>query len=151
MPRLDARSAPLYRRRLESITAESKPRFGSLKPDEMMAHLRRTFEMSLGEFDPPTIPMNPLMRFFVRWAFFDGPMPFPKGKVKAPESFTPVPEHDLETEREQLLTYMDRFIEAAEKEPNRKTKNAIFGPMPLSWWAKIGAKHMDHHLQQFGV
>jgi oxepin-CoA hydrolase/3-oxo-5,6-dehydrosuberyl-CoA semialdehyde dehydrogenase len=78
-------------------------------------------------------------------------MPWPKGKIKAPEAFCPPPEGDFDTERNKLLEAIREFIATAEREPRRKTLHPMFGRQTLKYWSLMHGKHFEHHFQQFGV
>ncbi len=146
---LTAETFPIFSNRIRAIRPDSVRQWGRLRPDEMLAHLNRAVEMSLGEVEVKD-ESNFLTRTVLRWLIFHV-LPWPKGKVKAPAVFLPKPEGTLEEERERLLASMVRFIENLEQSPERRTVNPFLGPTPLIYWTRIHGKHTDHHLRQFGV
>lgn len=141
-------SAHHYFERLRKVHHDRPPLWGTMQPPAMMAHLRRSIELSLGEY-PVENQSNFITRSaLLRWIAF-GPIPFPKG-ARAPVYFHPSTLEDFESERSSLLAALERFLDAHEKDPDRREVSQIFGPMPLRYWSRIHGKHMDHHLRQFG-
>ena len=60
-------------------------------------------------------------------------------------------EGDIEEEKATLIAAMDRFVEAADKDPAAKALSPEFGWMRLDFWRKVHGIHTEHHLRQFGV
>jgi hypothetical protein len=135
--------------RINAVKADSSRQFGSLDATAMLCHLRRGVEISLGEVHLPDTG-NFFTRTIGRFLVFYV-VPWPKGKIKAPPAFTPVPENNFEAERELLRQAIDRFIKVAEREPEKVVSHPVFGPMTMTYWCRVHGKHFDHHLKQFGV
>ena len=55
----------------------------------------------------------------------------------------------FEAERTQCLTLVDRFT--ARTMEDRDWAPAVFGPISGREWSCLHARHLDHHLQQFGA
>ncbi|MCC5877063.1 MAG: hypothetical protein JJU11_12660, partial [Candidatus Sumerlaeia bacterium] len=127
---LNRESLPLFRERFTSIAADARPQFGTLSPAAMFAHLRVFLEISLGERtddkDISTIITRSPLFFFLVMDI----MPWPKGKIKAPDELTPPPSGDVETERQAMLDAMERFVAALESDPNKKATSPLAGPRP---------------------
>jgi hypothetical protein len=145
---LDRSTAGIFEQRLRTVTAESRRRWGALEPPGMLTHLRLVFEGSLGRFkmeDKSNFVSRTVIRFLVLYV-----LPWPKGKIRVPESFTPKPEGGVDEERGRMLAVMREFVEAAACEPARRARHPIFGNVTLRTWSRIHALHLDHHLRQFG-
>jgi hypothetical protein len=56
-------------------------------------------------------------------------------------------EKDFETEKQKLLAIVNNFSEAAIVNET----HTFFGKLTKEQWSKGTWKHLDHHLQQFGV
>lgn len=141
---------PAFKRRIECIRADSKRQFGVMSPPEMLAHLSRSIEVSLGEIevsDGSTF----FSRHMVRRIAFQTPLPWPKGKIKAPDSLFHKEATDVDAERERLVAAIERFLKAAEREPQRKTLHPFFGAFTLRYWQRAHGKHFNHHFEQFGA
>lgn len=138
-----------WKERLGKIQPDTPRRFGKLEPAEMLRHLRRTLEPVLGEYTPEDCS-NMLTRNSLFHSLFIH-MPWPKGKVKAPDWLTPAAEGDLQAERAALFEAMEKFCTLVEKDPSEKISNPLLGMVALDYTAKLQGKHLDHHCQQFGV
>jgi len=113
------------------------------------SHLCRSVEVSLGAVEVKD-QSNFLSRTVLKWLVFQV-LPWPKGKIKAPSDSFVEDVGNTEQERQALLDALGRFVETAEREPERKATFFIFGPVPLRYWRRIHGKHLDHHLRQFGA
>lgn len=138
----------LYARRFERVTGDCQRHWGVLTPCAMLAHLRAAVEVSLG--DLPVVDKSTLFGRTLGCALVFRVLPWPKGKIKAPEVFFPQ-SSDIEQEREKLNAAMLRFFASAEREPDRIGVHPIFGPLSLRYWQRVHGKHFDHHLTQFGA
>ncbi len=149
-PFLTRQTMPKFRERLEHIAPLSHRQWGELEPPAMLAHLRRTIEISLGEIEDIKDESTVFSRTVIWWFAFHLMTDWPKGKLKAPDYFFIDTEDTIEQERARLLETMDRFIEASESTPDRKTLSPLLGMKTLRAWRRIHGIHMDHHLRQFG-
>ena len=150
---LNPQTCGAYAERLGRISEQTPRRFGKMSAAELMAHLRRTFEISMGEQEAPFVGNWLTRTRLMKWFVIDSPMPWPKGRIKAPKSFSPEPEGDLEAERQRALEAMERFVErAATAGPDAMGgQSPLLGRMPWRRWSKLHARHVEHHCQQFGV
>lgn len=149
--RLDRASLEDFRRRLETIDPAAEPRFGTLRPHQMFAHLAYLIELSLGEREAEHDVSTAITRSRLFWIVVVDWMPWPKGKLKAPQEFTPEPSGSFEEERGRLLAAMERFVAALESTPRRVARSPLTGPLPLTDWSRLHGKHLCHHLAQFGA
>lgn len=152
MPIIDLRrdTQPHFAERLQALTPETERRWGSLTPIGLLAHLRRSIEVSLGEVaveDQSTL----LSRTLVRWLAIHLMRSWPRGKIKVPEVFIPAPEEDFEKERAHLLDAIERFVEAQAADPARRTRHPVLGEFTLQGWGHVHGRHFRHHFEQFGV
>jgi hydroxymethylglutaryl-CoA reductase len=148
--RLTPDTLPRMKARLQMLQDQTRPLWGLRKPAEMIAHLRRNVEVALGEVevkDGSTL----LSRTVLRWYVFNSGIPWAKGKIHAPKVMSPPPDRDFEEERERLFATMERFVDAAAKEPQRRTVHPFFGPVKLPYWSRMLGMHIEYHLTQFGV
>lgn len=135
--------------RIKALKPEATARWGRMTPAEMLAHLRRMLEISLGEVavaDASTL----LTRTVGRWLTING-RDFPKGKMKAPPEAVPTDVADFETEVKRLQEAMERFMSARDNAPDLLEPHPHLGMMKMVQWSKFHGKHMDHHFSQFGV
>lgn len=133
--------------RLRTLDPDDTAKWGKLTPAGMLCHLRTTLEISLGKHEFPDTS-NVFTRTALKWIVFH--MPWPKGKVKAPDNFTPQPDEDVRGERERLLVCIEEFLNLLESSPDQRTLHPAFGSLKLAQWARLHGLHFNHHLTQFG-
>jgi hypothetical protein len=113
--------------------------------DQMLWHVNQFLEASLGDVKLKAEKLKlpaPLMRFFLVY------MPWPKGAPTHPQARAQA-EHDFEAERARCLALIDRFV----KKPvdSEWPADASFGKVSGKFATQLHAKHLDHHLRQFGA
>ncbi len=138
-----------YEARLGALRPDSARRWGSLTPIGLLAHLSRTFELTLEEV-PATDQSIPVLRVALCFLAYRV-LPWPKGKIRVPEYFMGEAGADFEAERAKVWAAAERYFEALEREPARRTLHPLFGPMTLRYWRRVHGLHWDHHLRQFGL
>ena len=133
------------RSRVESLRPDVTPRWGRMSVDQMLWHVNQTMEQCVGRYSPPEskkpLPA-PLLKFIVL------NMPWPKNAPTNP-GFVAQTRHDFAAERARCLTLIDEIAKrdlAAAWPVNRD-----FGRMSGKDWSRLQAKHLDHHLRQFGA
>jgi Protein of unknown function (DUF1569) len=131
--------------RLDALTPTATPRWGSMTASRMLAHMSDAMRMSLGELQvkPRPIPVVPAP--LVKWLMLNV-IPFPKDAPTAPEIIARAPE-EFEAERRSARALVERISRTETLAP----AHPLFGRMSRTDWGKLGYKHFDHHLRQFGV
>lgn len=147
---LTAQTAPVFEARILRLRPEAAPRFGSMTPHRMIAHLDATFRISLG-----SVPCEDLSNVFLRtpvmrWLAINV-LPLPRGVMKAPASMVPEPSGSFEESRGALLEQVGVFLRAAKADPGRRTPDPWLGRITLRDWSTVHGVHLDHHLMQFAV
>lgn len=148
--RLERGTFESFKQRLLAIRPDTRPQWGRLTPAGVMAHLRYTLEVSLGEVNARDTS-NFLMRTLGRILAFHVFTRWPGGVFKSPPEWTPEPDSDFEAERDKTLAAMERFVNEAGQNPTRKTISPLLGPITLDYWQRVHGIHMAHHFRQFGV
>ena len=131
--------------RLRALQPASKPQWGKMSVDQMLWHVNQGLALSLGQISaaPGKTPLpKPIMRFLVV------NLPWPKSAptlpvLKAEETY------DFEKERTRCLRLLDAFVRKDLYEP--WPNDPIFGKVDGRFKSRLQAKHIDHHLKQFGV
>lgn len=131
--------------RLRALEPAASRQWGTMTSDQMLWHVNQflTFAMEGSASKPAMNPvLLPLMRFFRLY------FPWTKGaptdpKARARESF------DFALERDRCLALIDRFVSwplegAWPVDPS-------FGRMTGRQQSRLQARHLDHHLRQFGA
>ena len=133
--------------RMQSLSASSTARWGSMDVVAMLKHLRLSALMTVGDLPVESkskrafqvFPLKHLILYVV---------PFPKGAPTADE-LKPSDAASFEEERAAVLELIDRIV----KGPSEGTGPAhpLFGPLTWREWGVVTYKHTDHHLKQFGA
>ena len=133
-------------KRLAALPPDSPRKWGTMSVDQMLWHLNRTLQLHLGEITGPrkrtSLPRS-VMKFLVL------NLPWPKGAPTLAALVAKEQQYDFAQERQRCLELLDRF--AQRRLDEEWPENPIFGKVSgihLSW---LQAKHLDHHLRQFGV
>jgi hypothetical protein len=136
--------------RIEQLNPESKATWGKMNVSQMLAHCSVTYEM-IYEPEKHKAP-NALAKFFLK--LFVKPKvvsenPYPKSSPTAP-AFIIKDNKDFENEKERLIG----FIIKTQKEGAQAFEgraSVSFGNLNSNEWNNMFYKHLDHHLNQFGV
>lgn len=145
---LDAATRARYVARIRALSPDARPRFGTLTADRMVVHLLDGLKIAFGESRPAPL-RTPLRNALGRWLVIHAPIPWPKGRIKAPPGFfATAPSARFEEDRETLARYVGRF---AEPEGIDWGESPFLGRLSAPDWATLNARHLDHHLSQFGA
>ena len=134
-------------RRMQSLSASSTRRWGSLDVVGMLQHLRLSARMTLGELPVPSANKRVFQVFPLKHLILYV-LPFPKGAPTAPE-LKPINVASLEEEREGLLELLDRIGMGPQEGVG--PAHPLFGPLTWREWGVATYKHADHHLRQFSA
>lgn len=141
----DASTRQAIDRRLRALRSDTTPRWGKMSADQMLWHVNRVLDVGLGQYQlPPRRPPLPkgLMKFMVLR------LPWVKNAPTHP-NFVATERHDFEAERLRCLRLVD--ILAGRPLDGIWLDHPIFGPMSGREVSALQAKHLDHHLKQFGA
>ncbi len=135
--------------RLQALTPSSRAEWGKMGVAQMLAHRNVAYEMLYEDKHPrPKATIRLLLRLFLKQKVV-GPAPYPRSSPTAPQ-FKIADARDFSAERDRLVAYMRRMF--AEGRPRFEGReSASFGPLTSGEWNVMFAKHLDHHLRQFGV
>ena len=136
--------------RLEKLTPDTPAKWGSMKVNQMLAHMNDAHKIALGM--KPAIDKSNFYTNKIMFPVAVYILPFwPKGEKTAPE-LDQVQEgtkaKDFYTELEFLYKMMD-ILE--EREASKFHPHPMFGKLTKEQWSDLLYKHFDHHLRQFGV
>lgn len=147
MPTLfDPAAAAGIRKRLDRLTPDRTPRWGTMSAGRMVAHVADQLRMALGELPcrPKRTPFkNPLLKRLIIYL-----LPWPRGVPTAPELLT-TPAGDWDADTAALRTLIDRFAAKGAAAPF--PEHPAFGRLNGRMWGVLAWRHLDHHLRQFGV
>lgn len=148
MPRLhDAATRTSILARIAKLSPGSARLWGKMSPDQMLWHCAEAIDVALGHkpYEPMKGPPLPaaLMRMLILH------MPWPKGKLDTAPQFVARQTYDFESEKARLVRLLD---ELAAKPPSAPSApHPLLGNADMEFQTRLHAKHLHHHLTQFGV
>lgn len=136
--------------RLTALTPDSRRRWGTLTPHEMLCHLGDATDMVLGvrpRKRPIRLRRRPVMKLFWLWL----PVPWPHG-VSTNSMHDPRREGTRPSDFARDLARAIRGIQglavaAGDLEPG----HGMFGVMSRRDWQRWVYRHTNYHLRQFGL
>jgi hypothetical protein len=141
----DKQTREVLRSRVETLQPNATHRWGKMTVDQMLRHLNIALGVSLGQTTVPPLKMpmpGPLFRFFAV------NFPWPKGAPTHPD-FCVGDRCDFGSEKARCLTLLDEF--ARKPMESAWPESPIFGRVTGKFNSRLQAKHVDHHLRQFGA
>jgi hypothetical protein len=131
--------------RIRKLAPESRAQWGKMNVAQMLAHLQMPIGVALGDHKLPNSLFGKLLGRFFRHKLYDD-KPYKHGLPTAP-SFKMTTQKNFEEEKNRAIEMVSRFSD----QNIINTRHPFFGKMTREQWGKANWKHLDHHLQQFGV
>ena len=131
--------------RLNALRPDTRGRWGKMSVDQMLWHVGEAMEFSLS--DPPHAPgMLKFLQPALKWVVIT--LPWMKGAPTRPD-WVARSNHDFEAQRRRVLALID--IIAARSLDTPWPESPTLGRMTGREVSRLHAKHLTHHLDQFGV
>lgn len=135
--------------RINNINSSTKPLWGKMNAAQMLAHCSVTYELVYSDkHKKPNAFMRLLLSAFVKKSVV-GEKAYKKNLRTAP-SFLISAEKEFENEKKRLIEYIIKTQELGENYFEGKESHS-FGVLTVEEWNNMFYKHLDHHLNQFGV
>ena len=138
-------------RRLLTVRADSRRRWGRMTAHQMICHLADAFRGCMGEKE-----VRPIAHLFnrtvVKWLALYVPIRWMRGIPTRPEMDQlrgGTPPAEFAADVAALAALLDRITDR--DHPCAWQQHPLFGPMREWEWLRWGYLHMDHHLRQFGA
>lgn len=149
MPNLfapDDRAALLAR--LDALQPASQRHWGTMTPAQALAHCAVPLEGATGARPMRQKLPGWLLAWLVKGRVL-GAEPF---RINAPTDpdFVVKEDRDLEAERARLKALVARFADRGPAQA-ATVEHSFFGRLTGEEWGVLMAKHLDHHLRQFGA
>ncbi|MEO8219013.1 MAG: DUF1569 domain-containing protein [Acidobacteriota bacterium] len=135
-------------KRLDALDAASVRQWGKMTPAQMVTHCGRAMETATGDRPMKQAFIGKLLMPFIRKSVL-GEKPFGKNSPTDP-TFIVSDEREFSVERQKLIELINRFVECGPEAAAMQT-HSFFGKLSGAEWGSMMYKHLDHHLQQFGV
>ena len=147
----DAEVRRSLKERLNALRPDSRRRWGTLTPHELLCHLGDATEM-VTRVRPRKVPVRqrnrPLVKLLTLWSavpwphgISTNPMHDPRAEGTRPSEFS----KDLA----RLLAGIDALAVATEG--SLEPAHGFFGTMSTRDWQRWAYRHSDYHLRQFGL
>lgn len=141
----DSQTRASIEQRVRRLTPDARAAWGKMSVDQMLWHVNQAIGLSLGTVKVG--PGNPPMpKWLLRFIVIN--LPWPKGGPTHPD-FVAKKQYDFQTEQKRLLE-MIALVNARPIDSEWPTHPA-FGNMSGTQVSTLMAKHINHHLTQFGV
>lgn len=134
--------------RLEKIQPDTPRLWGKMSPAQMFAHCSAVLETALGDTKAKRTILGFILGPLIKKVIV-GDQPFKHNSPTNP-SFIIKDDKDFAKEKAKLLSLIKRFNKASDAELEANT-HAFLGKLTAQEWRNGQSKHLEHHLQQFGV
>lgn len=134
--------------RLHAVRPDSPRQWGKMSPAQMLSHCAQALETGTGDRPMKQKLIGKILMPFFRSRIL-GERPFQRSSPTDP-TFVAPDTCDFDVQRTRLLGLIDRFVAAGPAAAGKYT-HAFFGKMTGEEWGELTYKHLDHHLQQFGL
>lgn len=143
-------SAENYITRIERLKPTTQPGWGIMNVAQMLAHCSVPYDMVYGvtKVDKAGWLKRTMLKLFVK-RFVVGPKPYAKN-TRTPENFLIADERNFEKERDYLIENIKKTQEKGEAFFKGR-ESPTLGLLTTEEWSVMFSKHLEHHLEQFGV
>ena len=132
--------------RINRLNAESQRKWGKMDVSQMLAHIQMPIMIAFGTHKPKGSFLLRTIGPLFKSKLWDN-KPWKQGLPTDPTFIMTGSARDFEKEKQIVLDMIQRF-----KEENIANEpHPVFGKLSKENWSKATWKHLDHHLQQFGV
>jgi Protein of unknown function (DUF1569) len=133
--------------RLYRLEPDARPRWGKMNVAQMLAHCQAPFEVYFGKMKlKQGLAGLVFGRMAKKQLLSDKPW---RHNLPTAKVFLVADNRNFDVEREKLVNLINRF--ASEGFIITTVTHPFFGKLSAQEWALLAYKHLDHHLQQFGV
>ncbi|KQS35870.1 DUF1569 domain-containing protein [Pedobacter sp. Leaf194] len=135
--------------RINKLNPSTPQQWGKMNVSQMLAHCSVSYEMVYENKHPkPNALMKLMLKAFVKNVVVSE-KPYKRNSHTAP-SFIITDEKEFEKEKNRLILYLQQTQELGESHFDGK-ESLSFGKLTKGEWNNMFYKHLDHHLNQFGV
>lgn len=134
--------------RINQLTPQSSRLWGKMDAGQMLAHCKEAFKVPLSDKRMPRMLLGLLVGWMIKSKLYND-SPWKKNLPTAP-NFRITDARDFNKEKEELVALINTFHHGGPEKVGR-FPHPMFGSFTPEQWGMSMYKHLDHHLQQFGV
>lgn len=146
----NAKEAQNYIDRIHKLSPDSKAKWGKMTVDQMLAHCNVTYEMV---YEPQKHKAPGGIAKFILKRFVKpkvvGEKSYPQNSPTAPQ-FLIKENKDFDSEKKRLIGFIQKTQQLGRDAFDGK-ESFSFGKLKAQEWNNMFVKHLNHHLDQFGV
>lgn len=146
----DAQTVQQYINRINQLTPETQRKWGKMSVDQVLAHLNVAYAyiFESEKFPKPNFIAKFFLTTFVKKKIV-GEGSYKQNLPTSP-SFIISDSKNFEEEKKKLIGNLQR-VQQLGAEAFEGKENLSFGKLTAKEWNNMLAKHLNHHLEQFGV
>ncbi|WP_226064650.1 DUF1569 domain-containing protein [Kaistella polysaccharea] len=146
----NAKESQIYIDRINNLTPFAVPLWGKMSVDQMLAHCNVTYEMV---YEPQKHKSPGGLAKFILKKFVKpkvvGEKAYSKNSPTSPQ-FLIKERQDFILEKKRLIGFIQKTQQLGREAFDGK-ESFSFGKLKAQEWNNMFAKHLNHHLDQFGV
>lgn len=135
--------------RINRLDKNTQPKWGKMTVSQMLAHCNVAYDMIYSDKYPKP---NPLKKFLLRTflkPILVNDKPYKPGSPTS-KDFKIVDQMDFELEKSKLIAHIQKTSNLGSDFFDGKESHS-FGKLTAHEWNRMLGKHVEHHLNQFGV
>ena len=136
--------------RINELNSDSQPLWGKMSVDQMLAHCNVTYEYVFepDKYKKPNAFVGLMLKLFVK-GIVTNEKPYKKSSQTAPD-FIIQGNKDFDAEKSRLIDFIQK-TQALGAQHFDGLASHSFGKLDTKAWNNMFYKHLNHHLEQFGV
>jgi len=146
----DTKDAQTYINRINNLVEDTHGLWGRMTVDQMLAHCCITYEMV---YEPEKHKKPGAIAKFILKTFVKpkvvGDKAYPRDSPTAPQ-FVITGRRNFDDEKKRLIGFIQKTQQLGSSAFHEK-ESFSFGKLSSDEWNNMFAKHLNHHLSQFGV
>ena len=137
---------------VRGLAPDAVPRWGSMSGRDLLPHLLAALRYSLGlvPFDVPP-QVRPWRQALLRWLFLDVGVRMPRNVRFRDVGGEVVPLAKVSGGIDDLRAALLLVARARDPGAPAPPPHPYLGTLTLTQWKQLHARHIDHHLRQFGM
>jgi hypothetical protein len=129
-----------------ALTPDQIPKWGSMRPPQLFAHLTTAVRYGLGKEDLSPPEGSFLIRRVLSPLLVNGVLKMPKNVAKPKMYDSEAPEGSLESLGAEMEEHLSRLQDGTLDPP----PHSALGDLGATGWSNLHVVHFAHHLRQFG-